>query len=128
MAGKELKRFTRKELLEILVSQGKEIERLREELRIANEKLDSREICINNSGSIAEAALNLNHVFEDADTAVQQYIASIKRMNQLEREKLNEIEKKEQELKQILEAVKEQQGISINSHSLSFEREDRDEA
>lgn len=105
MRHKDLKNFSRKELLEVLVSQGKEIERLEEELKLANEKLASREIYIKNSGSIAEAALRLNHIFEDADSAAQQYLASINKMVQMEYETLNRISQKEQVVQEQLDKL-----------------------
>ena len=59
MTHKELKKLSRRELLEILVAQSREIERLQKELKAANELLENREITIKDAGSIAEAALRL---------------------------------------------------------------------
>lgn len=98
MKNKELKRFSRKELLEILVSQGKEIEELKRELEDVNRKLNERTIIIEEAGSIAEAALRLNDVFRNADEAAKQYIESLRTMKEQEEEVLERIREKELQL------------------------------
>ncbi len=75
---KELKKLNRAELLEILISQSKEIDSLKQQLQEANEKLEDRRIIIENAGSIAEASLMLNGVFEAAQNAAEQYLENIK--------------------------------------------------
>ena len=79
MTDKELKKLTRAELLEMLLIQSKEKQRLEEELREAKEKLEERDIMIAEAGSIAEAALRLNDVFEAAQKAADQYLENVKR-------------------------------------------------
>lgn len=78
MNNQELKKFGKKELLEILLSQAKRIEELEEELTKTNKKLESKKITIENSGSLAEAALKLNNIFESAESAAEQYLLNIK--------------------------------------------------
>lgn len=73
-----VKRMSRKELLELLVLQSKKIEELNDELKRVNGLLKDREIIISTSGSIAEAALKLNKVFETAQLAADQYLDNIK--------------------------------------------------
>ena len=72
MTDKELKRLSRGELLEMLIQQSKELERLRKQLDAAESALQNREIAITNAGSIAEAALQLNGVVTAAQDACQQ--------------------------------------------------------
>lgn len=79
MTNVELKRLSRRELLEMLIEQGKENDRLKEELRQATEKLQSRKIIFENAGSLAEAAMAINDVFAAADAAAAQYLENIKR-------------------------------------------------
>lgn len=82
MTDKELKKLDRRELLEMLLLQTEEVERLKEELRLAREATENREIKINECGSIAEAALSLNGVYEAAESAAQQYLENIKRCSE----------------------------------------------
>jgi hypothetical protein len=79
-ATEQKSRLSRQELLEVLVNQSKHIDELEAQLREANEKLAQREIDVANAGTLAEAALKLNHIFEDADAACQQYRESLKAM------------------------------------------------
>lgn len=82
MTDKELKRLSRGELLEMLIQQSKELERLRKRLDAAESALQNREIAITNAGSIAEAALQLNGVFTAAQDACQQYMENICHLSQ----------------------------------------------
>ena len=86
MTDKELRRLSRRELLEMLVTATEENERLRGELAQARAELESRRILLDKSGSMAEAALRLNGVFEAADRAAQQYLENIRRMAEESRE------------------------------------------
>ncbi len=83
MTDKELKKLSRYELLEMLLEQSKEVQRLKEELKKANALLEERQILIHNAGSIAEASLKLNGVFEAAQKAADQYLENIKQINNL---------------------------------------------
>lgn len=80
ISERELKRLSRADLLELLVTESRENEKLRAQLEEANQKLKSREIELQNSGSLAEAALRLNGVFEAADRAAEQYLENIRRL------------------------------------------------
>lgn len=87
MKEKELKRMSRRELLELLVFQMEENEKLRKELEQANALLKDRDIMINESGSIAEAAMKINGVFLAAERAAQQYLQNVRRLEAESREK-----------------------------------------
>ncbi len=74
---KELKKLSRVELLQMLVHQTKEVEKLREQLEIAENKLKEKEIMLTEAGNIAEAALKINKVMEAAQAAADQYLHNI---------------------------------------------------
>ena len=74
MTDRELRRLSRSELLEMLIAQTAENDQLKTRLAQAEAQLRDRRIAIDKAGSIAEAALQLNHVFEAADRAAQQYL------------------------------------------------------
>lgn len=80
MTDRELKHLSRTELLELLLEANKENERLRKRLTKATELLETKEIKIENAGSIAEAALALNGIFEAAQKAADQYLENVRRM------------------------------------------------
>lgn len=79
MTDKELRRMSRRELLELLVEQGRRNEQLQQELCAAQEELKQRRIAVQQSGTLAEAALRLNGVFEAADRAAAHYLEILQR-------------------------------------------------
>jgi len=82
MTEKELRYLSRAELLELLLYQMEENEKLKRRLKRANRLLESRDILLEEAGSIAEAALRLNGVFEAAQEAADHYLDNIKRLEQ----------------------------------------------
>lgn len=120
MGNKELRRLKRRDLLQMLLTQCEETERVQKELDsitielenlqegyerlkrkldIKDERLNqkdakiaelgrkieeikvSRTIELEEAGSIAEAALKINGVFEAAQRAAEQYLMNVKRLN-----------------------------------------------
>lgn len=123
MADKELRKLKRRELLQMLLVQCEESERLQEELdeitaeheamaesyerlkmklNVKDERLNqkdakiaeltkeieemkvSKEIELTEAGSIAEAALRLNGIFEAAQEAADQYLMNVRRLSEAE--------------------------------------------
>lgn len=78
MTSRELRKESRAGLLEILLAQSSEIDRLKAEVASLNEKLEEKELVMSRSGSIAEASLELNRVFEAAQLVADQYVRSIR--------------------------------------------------
>jgi len=78
MNQKELKRLSRGDLLEMMLSLSKENEHLRKELHNARQQLEDRRLTVEHSGSLAEAALQLNGVFQAAQEACDQYSLNIR--------------------------------------------------
>lgn len=91
MTDKELRKLSRSELLEMLLIQSKEVERLKNELEEANRKLEERKILLAESGSIAEAALKLNDIFKVAQNAADQYLESIKGLGKNSSERTRDV-------------------------------------
>lgn len=78
MTDKNLKKLSRETLLEMLLAQSKEVEDLRKQNRELTRQLESRRILMENAGSIAEAALQLNQIFETAQRAADQYLENVR--------------------------------------------------
>lgn len=72
--------MTRAELIEIIYQYKKESQILGDENAKLSRELDDRRIRIDTAGSIAQAALSLNRVFEVAQAAADQYLNSVKDM------------------------------------------------
>ena len=64
----------------MLIEQMEENEKLRNRLEEAEADLRNRKIIIKRAGSLAEAALELNHVFQAADEAARQYLENVRLM------------------------------------------------
>ena len=62
--NKELKKLSRKELLEILLEQTKRIEELEVKLEESEKKLESKKVSLSETGTLAEAALKLSDIFK----------------------------------------------------------------
>lgn len=77
---KNLKRLSREALLEMLLEQSKEVEFLKKQNQILTEQLKQRRIILENAGSIAEAAMELNHIFEIAQKTADQYVESVQKL------------------------------------------------
>lgn len=80
MTDKELRKLNRSQLLELLLAQSREMDRLRQELAETQAALRSREIKLEQCGSIAEASLALSHIFAEAQRAADLYLENVKRV------------------------------------------------
>ena len=80
MTDKELRRLSRAELLEMLLAQVEENERLKARLEEAERALEDRRLAVSRAGSLAEASLQLNDVFAAADRAARQYVENGQRL------------------------------------------------
>lgn len=81
MTDKELRRLSRRELLQMLLEQTSEVERLQAELDKTRAELNDRAIMLESCGNIAEASLKINRVFEAAQQAAEQYLANVRRID-----------------------------------------------
>lgn len=75
---KELKKLKRDQLLEIMLRQQEKIEEQEKVIKELECQLNDRRIAIDNCGSIAEASLVLNDIFNSAQAAADQYLENIK--------------------------------------------------
>jgi len=80
MKTQELKKLSRADLLDLLLKERRENERLRAQLRKACQHLAGRKKQLEQAGSVAEAALELNHVFAAAQAAADQYLENVRRL------------------------------------------------
>ena len=78
MTDKELHRLRRDDLLQILVNQQRQIDELNAQLQKEREALANRNIAIQESGSLAEALVKLNGVYEAAQGAADEYLQQMR--------------------------------------------------
>ena len=75
----------------MLVELSRENEKLKNELDMANKKLQSRRIRIEEAGNIAEASLRLSNVFESAQAAATQYLENLEALEKKKRQELEKV-------------------------------------
>ena len=77
MADRELRRMHRTELVEIIYALKQSEDQLKEQNAALTAQLQDRQLRIDNAGSIAQAAMELNKVFEAAQAAADDYLNSV---------------------------------------------------
>lgn len=77
MNEKDLRKLSRRQLLELLLAQSQRIDELEQNLMKAKELLKKRQLVMRQAGSIAEAALQLSGIFEAAQKAADVYLESV---------------------------------------------------
>ena len=113
MTDKELRRLRRDDLLQILINQQRQIDDLTALVEDYEKQLNERKIAIEEAGSLAEAVLKLNGVFDAAQKAADQYLEETKRrVGSLREETDGAIERAQKQAEDILrEARSESQRI-----------------
>lgn len=105
MTDKELKRLGRAELIDIIFELQKRCDEYDVKVDMLKKNLEKKELCISNAGSIAEAAIQVNGVFEAAQAAADQYLKSIQAANKNMEARIAETE---QQKASMLATAKEQ--------------------
>jgi hypothetical protein len=109
MTDKEFKRLSRSQLIEIIYQLQLQNDQLAEQNKALENALEDKRLRISNTGNLAEAALEINDCFRNAQNAADQYLNEIKIMHA-----------EAQELRQniIAEARAEAQQIIANAKSM----------
>ncbi len=74
----DLSKLKKKDLLEIMLKQGEEIDSLRAQVADLQAQLDDRNFMLDRVGSIAEASLQVTKIFEEAEKAAKIYLMNIR--------------------------------------------------
>jgi len=124
MKDKALRRLSRADLLELLIDRTREndqmkarIAELEEQLLSANQKLEQRRIAIDNAGSIAEAALQVNGMIDAAQRTASQYIENIERIQKEQTQTSLRLEKESRERADRLIADTERKCAAMESEA-----------
>ena len=80
MTDKELRKLSRRELVDILCELRRRNDALSEQNIQLRQELEDKALRLSTAGSIAEAALRVNGVFEAAQAAAEQYLASVQQL------------------------------------------------
>ena len=77
MISKELRRLSRRELVDIIYQMKKNEQQLQEEIDSLQAALEDKRLRISNAGSIAEAAVSISNVFTAAQETADRYLHEI---------------------------------------------------
>ena len=95
-----LKKLGKQDLLEVILDLSKknnelkqQVEEQKTEIESLKEQLSNKNIVIENAGSLAEASLRLNGVFESAQAAAKQYLDNLQELYDRERVNVRQREK-----------------------------------
>lgn len=97
MTDRQLRKLSRLNLLKLMLEQKKENEMLREQLQEQRLLLERRQIDIDQSGTLAEAALKLSGIFDAAETACQHYMENIRNLSGRQEEICRKMEQETRE-------------------------------
>lgn len=114
MADKDLKRLSRTELLELLLQQTRERERLEQKLEEVRRQLADRQIRLEKAGDIAHATMEINGVMAAAQAAARQYLENMERLERQTRQRCEQmLRQARQEAEDILQKAKQNREIEI---------------
>lgn len=82
MNGKELKRLSRRELVEIIYQLKKNEQEMQEKLDAMQQEIEDKRIKISNAGSIADAATSITELFNISQTTADIYLQEIVAMKE----------------------------------------------
>ncbi len=81
MTDKKFRRMSKSELIDIIYKLQENEQKYLSEIIVLEEKLNSKELNVSNYGSLAEAAIGINNVFEQAQAAADLYLAEVAKYN-----------------------------------------------
>ena len=103
MINKELKRLSRRELVDIIYQLKKNEQEMQEEIESLKNELEDKRIRISTAGSIADAAVSMTNVFSTAQMTADLYLREISCMKEdTEKECAKKIEEAEKKVREIL--------------------------
>ena len=103
MISKELKRLSRRELVDIIYQLKKNEQDMQEEIESLKTELQDKRIRISTAGSIADAAMSVTNVFSAAQMTADLYLREISCMREdTEKECAKKVEEAEKKVRDIL--------------------------
>ena len=111
MIGKELKKLSRRELVDIIYQLKKNEQEKQEEIAALEEALQDKRIRISVAGSIAEAAADITRVFSVAQRTADLYLNEIAAMKEdTEKECAKMLEDARKQAEKILAEARDKRG------------------
>lgn len=133
MTDRQLRKASRIDLLKLLLEERKEKEQLQQQLSQIQEELGQRQIMIDQSGTLAEAALKLSGIFDAAESACQYYSENIRSLSgrqeeicrRMERETREKCERMLEQAKQMARVYWDEYAEKCNQYMKTMENTQR---
>lgn len=123
MTDKEFKRLSRAQLIDIIYQFQLQVDKLTEENQKLERELADKRLRLNNAGSIADAAIEINNCFSNAQNAAEQYLNEIKVSQEAtDAERRRILDKARAEASAIVAAAKRKQKDSDAAIASSLEK------
>lgn len=104
MIGKELKRLSRRELVDIIYQLKKNEQEMQEQIDSLKSELEDKRLRISAAGSIADAALSVTNIFSAAQMTADVYLYEIACMKEdTEKECAKKLEEADKKIKEIID-------------------------
>ena len=123
MSKGDLHKLGKTELLQIIYEQEKQITSLKKEVDELNKKINDRTIELEEAGSIAEASLRINKIFEEAQKAADEYLNSVKKLGQSKQKVTENITNEEKNKNTIDDKEVENEELYIDESELEKDKE-----
>jgi cell division septum initiation protein DivIVA len=110
MTDKEFKRLSRAQLIDIIYQLQLQIDKLTEQNQELERELADKRLRLQSAGNIADAALEINNCFRNAQNAAEQYLSEIKAIREeTEAERQRILAQAQAEAATIIEGAKKTQ-------------------
>lgn len=91
MTDKEFKRLRRSDLISIIYEYQRQQDELNKEIEQLRARLEERELKIKEAGSIAQAVVGLNELFETAQKTADEYLEQVRILSENAEKRAEEI-------------------------------------
>lgn len=117
MVKKELKKLSRRDLIDIIYQMKKNEQKMEEELASLKEKLEDKRVRLSQAGSVAEVAVSITDVFTEAQAAADFYLHEISCMKEdAEKEAKKTINRADEIARKVLAEVKKEHDVLLERY------------
>jgi len=123
MVNKELKKASRRDLIDIIYQMKKKEAKMEEELTSLKKEMEAKRIRLSQAGSVAEAAISITDVFSAAQAAADLYLHEISCMKEdAEKEAAEIVNRANKIALKVLAETKEQHAVMLEYYQADYEK------
>lgn len=123
MINKDLKRLSRRELVDIIYQLKKNEQQLQEKIDVLEAQLNDRRIRISAAGSVADAAVDITGILSNAQTTADLYLEEISSMKQdTEKECESMIEAAKKKVEEIMDDAQRRYDSLVERYEADYKK------